>query len=567
MIGRQWSFGVALSVSVLVLSQACAAITLDNSQRERIDAVFAGFNSATPGCALGIMSDGAMIYSRGYGMAKIEPPAANDASKLFDVASISKQFVAGSIVLLAQQGRLKLTDDVRKYIPELPGYGSVITINHLLWHTSGLRDYTVLLNLGGFEYPDVTTQAQALDLVTRQAKLNFTPGTRWEYSNTGYLLLAIVAERVSGQTFNRLSREQFFNPLGMPQSVYRDRHDLEIPNQALGYAPDPQRGGYVVNIAQWEQIGDGGLQTSIAEYQHWDENFFSASVGGGEFIAEMYRTGKLSNGRPLIYARGLQLDTYRGLKRVRHGGDWVGYHGNTLRFPSLHTTVALFCNSDGIDQYQLSTEVTDIALERYFTEPKPTPPGPAPSLPIERFAGTYFNAQNQEVYSLTVEEGALTLNFLYLPLTLIATGPATFTIEGVPGSEVRFQLRDGKPAHAISFALSSDEPDEEPRRGSRFAPVTPPADLNQYAGTFVSSELGVSWKFVVDGGVLSLAEDPEQLALPVNGPVAPANAADAFFGGAGLLQFTRDSAGAVTGVDVSFLGMKDFRFVRRSATM
>jgi CubicO group peptidase (beta-lactamase class C family) len=554
---------IACSCLLVACSRAPSAITLDNSQRERIDALFARFNAKTPGCSLGIMSDGAMIYSQGYGMASVDPPVANNATRLFDVASISKQFVAGSVVLLAQQGRLKLTDDVRKFIPELPNYGSTITVDHLLWHTSGLRDYTELLNLGGFDYPDVTTQAQALEFVTRQRGLKFAPGTRWDYSNSGYLLLAIIAERVSGKAMNELAREQFFNPLGMPQSIYRDRHDQKIPNQALGHDFDDASKRYLVHIAQWEQIGDGGLQTSIDEFQQWDENFYSGTVGGRAFISEMYRTGQLNDGRPLTYARGLQLDTYRGLKRVRHGGDWVGYHGNTLRFPSLHTTVALFCNSEDIDQYQLSMDVTDIALERYFTEPKPKQPGPAPSLPIERFIGTYFNAERNEIYSLTVGENALVLNLLFYPMKLISTGPTTFTIEDLPGSEVTFQIQDGKRAHAISFVLSNDEPDEEPRLGSRFSPVASPADLNQYAGTFFSSELGVAWTFAVENGSLTLAPDAEQIVLPLAGPVAPANVADSFFGGAGLLQFTRDASGAVNGIDVSFSGMKDFRFVRR----
>lgn len=555
---------IASSCLLLACSRPPSAITLDDSQRDRIDAVFAGLNSTTPGCALGIMSHGAMIYARGYGMASVDPPVANDASKLFDVASISKHFVAASVVLLAQQGRLKLTDDVRKFVPELPDYGSTITIDHLLWHTSGLRDYNLLLDLGGFDYSEVTTQVQGLEFVTRQRGLNFAPGTRWEYSNSGYLLLAIIAERVSGKAMNQLAREQFFDPLGMPQSIYRDRHDLKIPNRALGYALDDESKQYVLNIAQWEQIGDGGLQTSIDEFQRWDENFYSGSVGGAAFISEMYRTGQLSDGRPLIYARGLQIDTYRGLKRVRHGGDWVGYHSNVLRFPSLHTTVALFCNSDEVDQYQLSMDVVDIVLERYFTEPKPTEPGPAPSLPIERFAGTYFNVEQREIYSLTVNEGTLVLNLRYHPMKLIATGPTRFTIRDLPGSQVKFQIQDGQPAHAISFALSNDEPDEEPRRGSRFTSVPPPENLSQYAGTYFSSELGVSWTFVVEEGALALAADSEQIVLPMVGPVAPANSADAFFGGPGLLQFTRDASGTVNGIDVSVSGMKELRFVRRT---
>jgi hypothetical protein len=378
------------------------------------------------------------------------------------------------------------------------------------------------------------------------------------------VLLAIIAERVSGKTLNQLAREQFFYSLGMPLTVYRDRFDLVIPNQALGHAPG-NGSQYVVNTANWEQIGDGGLQTSIEEFQRWDENFFSGQVGSSNFIAEMYRTGHLSSGRSLIYARGVQVDRYRGLNRVRHGGDWIGYHGNMLRFPDLHTTVALFCNSDDIDQYTLSTGVVDIALEDYFTQPKPTLPGPAPSLPIQRFVGAYFNAQQKEVYSVTAQGKSLILNYLYLPLPLISTGPTTFTIDGLPGSRVKFQIRDGRPAHTISFALVDDEPDEQPRQGSRFTPVAPPADLNQYTGIFFSQELGVTWEFFVDSGALSLAEDPEQIVIPFTGPVAPANYPDAFFGGPGLLQFTRDGSGLVNGIKMSFLGMKDFRFERRTS--
>jgi CubicO group peptidase (beta-lactamase class C family) len=560
---RQRSLGVALGACLIAVAHTAAAIALDDSQRRRIDALFSEFDAQTPGCALGIMSEGRMIYERGYGMATLEPPAAIDSTKVFDIASMSKQFTAASVVLLAQQGRLRLTDNVRKYVPELPDYGTPITINDLIWHTSGLRDYSALLLLGGFDYPDVTTQAQALDFIRRQQRLNFTPGTRYEYSNTGYVLLAIIAERVSRKTMNQLARQQFFDPLAMPQAVFRDRFDLVIPNQALGYAQLSET-EWAVFMSNWEQIGDGALQLSLDEFQRWDENFFSGQVGGHAFIAEMHSTGKLRNGRPLIYARGLQVDRYRGLSRVRHGGDWIGYHGNMLRFPGLHTTVALFCNLEGIDQYELSTAVVDIALERQFTEPKPIVPGPAPSLPHERFVGTYFNGPQEEVYSVTTEDGTLVLHYLGIPLPLITTGPTTFTIDGLPGSKGKFLVRDGLPAHAISFVLDTDEPDEAPLQGSRFTPVAPPADLNQFAGTYFSPELGVAWNFIVEEGALALAEDPEVDVLGLAGPVAPANAADTFSSGM-YLQFTRNSAGAVNGLKMSFLGMKDFSFEKRAA--
>ncbi|WP_129649394.1 serine hydrolase domain-containing protein [Peristeroidobacter agariperforans] len=556
---------IVLGASLLAVAQAPGAITLDESQRARIDELFAGFNSTTPGCSLGIMSDGQTIFSRGYGMASIEGKAPNDASKLFDIASMSKQFAAAHVVLLAQQGKLQLTDDVQKYIPELPDYGSRITINNLLWHTSGLRDYNGLLLLAGFDYFEITTQAQALELVARQKRLNFTPGTRYEYSNTGYLLLAIIAERVSGKPINQLAREQFFNPLGMPLSMYRVAHDQVIPNQAIGYGYPNDDGAYDNVISNWEQVGDGGLQTSIEEFQRWDENFYTGAVGGSAFISEMYRRGKLSSGRQLIYARGVQRDRYRGLNRVRHGGDWSGYHGQFQRYPELHTTFALFCNTDDVDQYSLARGVVDVALEGYFTQPAPSTPTPAPSLPIERFVGKYYNSNKEELYSVIADGASLKLRFLISEFSLISTGPTTFVIDELPGSEVKFDVQNGRPAHSMSFQLYSDEPDEDPRKGARTVTVAPPDDLQQYTGTYYSRELGVSWSFVLgEDGALTVAEDPEQIVLPFVGPLQPAIVTDQFFGQPGLLQFTRNGAGAISGVKLDFLGMKDFEFERRA---
>lgn len=541
---------------------AADGITLDPSQQKRIDAVFQDYDKPdSPGCALGVMSGGRIVYAKGYGQATLDPAVPIDSTKLFDIASVSKQFTAGAIVLLAQQSKIRLTDDVHKYIPELPDYGVPITINNLLWHTSGLRDYSILLLLGSFDYPEITTEAQALEFVKRQRKLDFAPGTKYSYSNTGYFLMSLIVKRVSGLSLNDFSRKYIFNPLAMPTAVFRDRHDLPIPNVALGYAPDEV--GFVQSMSNWEQVGDGSLHLSIEELQKWDENFFHPDVGGPQFVEEMLRRGTLNNGRRLTYARGLQVDRYRGLERVKHGGDWVGYHANIERFPSVHTTVALECNLDPIPQYELTEQVIDIVLEKVFPEPKPQEPPPQPSLPPERFIGEYFSKDWQAVFTVTQGEEGLLFNLLSFSLPLEALGPTTFGVPGFPTIRIEFAVRGSAPAHSVTLKIDKDDTDTTHPVGQRFTPV-PPADPAAYVGKFYSPELNVTWSVVRDAeGNLSVDDNDPTPALEIKGPLLPAQQTDALYGLAGWLRFTRNTSGAVTGFDLSYSGVKDFRFNRQ----
>jgi CubicO group peptidase (beta-lactamase class C family) len=492
-------------------------------------------------------------------MATLDPTVAIDTATLFDVGSAAKQFAAAVVVLLAQQGKLKLTDDVRKHVPELPDYGTPITINHLIWHTSGLRNHTALLLLGGHDFGEFTTQELALQLAYRQRGLDFTPGSRFLYSNTGYILLALIAERVSGESLDALTRRQIFDPLGMPRSRYRVRPDQPIPNLALGYKAQDE-GGFAVRMSDWVQIGDGGLQTSIGELAKWDENFHSAKVGGPAFVKEMHRTGKLSDGTPLIYARGLEVDRYRGLRQVRHGGDFVGYHANILRFPDQQATIALLCNADDIDQYTLSNEVADIVLEKAFTQPKLVDPPHAPSLPVERFVGDYFDRTLDQVVSVRSEDGQLVLRYVYLRLPLMSTGPTSFVVDGIPLSRVEFSLHGQSRAQAVRVKLYADELDEAPVQARRFTPAQ--TDPHQFSGAFHSAELAVDWHLSVIDQQLTL-DDGKQIVLPIAGPLSPAMTNSSFHSAAGLMRFTRDATGQVDGFTLSFNRMRGIRFDRK----
>jgi CubicO group peptidase (beta-lactamase class C family) len=572
--------GLALAPWSAVLVTACAdqrsstslvpALTLDQPRRERIDAIFADYDTSTrPGCMLGIMSGGRTIYARGYGLATLDPIAAIDSTNLFDLGSDTKQFTAAAVLLLAQQGALQLTDDVRDYVPELPTYGARITLNHLLWHTSGLRDYVTLLGLAGYDDFEPTTQALALEVIARQRSLDFPTGSRYAYSNSGYVLLAQVIERVTGQTLNSFMREQIFDPLDMRTAVFRHRQDPPIPNLALGYAADDV-GGFEVAIGAWEQFGDGALHLSMEEAQKWDENFFTGQVGGASFAREMYRRGQLDDGRALDYASGLQVGTYRGLERVMHGGDGIGYHSQIVRFPEQHTSVALFCNDEGINHYDLSTRVVDVVLEEAFTQPEAVEPAPLPSLAPERLVGHYASRLPEHVFAVTQEDGTLGLQFLFATLPLIPTGTTTFEVEGFPRARLEFLVEGEATAYALRLTLAVDDRDTAPIDAERFTP-TNPTDLGQFAGRFHSPELGVYWTLAVEDEKLELAENATQIlesqslartvqrVLPISGPLDP-GMTDSFYGAPGVLTFTRDPSGQVNGFGMSYNGMRDIRF-------
>jgi CubicO group peptidase (beta-lactamase class C family) len=354
-----------LSVLGLLFSSCAVARTAANDDKAAsgADEIFADLTKpGSPGCALGVYRDGKIIYAKGYGLANIEENVPITPQAVFDIGSTSKQFSATSILLLEKQGKLSVNDDVRKYIPELPDYGPRITILNLLNHTSGLRDYLTLMELAGYNIDGVTTDDEALALVTRQKALNFAPGSEWLYSNTGFFLLSVIVKRVSGKTLREFAGENIFSPLNMSHTQYRDDHASLIPNRALAYDEKENKQGYALNVSYFEQTGDGAVHTSIEDLQKWDENFYSAQIGGRDFLREIQEQGKLNNGKVLDYAKGLFLTNYRGLPTVSHGGAWGGYRAELLRFPAQHFSVACLCNLSNAGPTRRAHQVADIYL-------------------------------------------------------------------------------------------------------------------------------------------------------------------------------------------------------------
>jgi CubicO group peptidase (beta-lactamase class C family) len=364
--------GLLGSALVFGSSLAAAGNTAEEKKTVAVDEIFVDLTKeGSPGCALGVYRDGKMVYSKGYGLANLEQNVPITPQTVFDIGSTSKQFTAASILLLEKQGKLSINDDVRKYIPELPDYGQKVTILHLLYHTSGLRDYLTLMDLAGIHIDGVTTDEDALQIISRQKALNFAPGSDWLYSNTGFFLLSVIVKRVSGKTLREFAGENIFTPLAMTHTQFRDDHTSLIANRALAYDAKEKSAGYRLDVSYFEQTGDGAVHTSVEDLLKWDENFYSGQIGGKDFLTEVQEQGKLNTGRVLDYAKGLFIQDYRGLHTVSHGGSWGGYRAELLRFPEQHFSVACLCNLGSARPSNRAHRVADVYLASLM-KPKDT---------------------------------------------------------------------------------------------------------------------------------------------------------------------------------------------------
>ena len=440
------------TASVLLLLASGLSAQQPDSVPARINRIFAAYDRTdSPGCAVGVYSNGAIAFARGYGMANLELNVALSPQSVFDIGSTSKQFTAMSVALLAQQGKLSLDDPVRKYVPELPDYGKPLTIRHILTHTSGLRDYLTLWNLAGVDDSDWTTREDALRLIVAQKELNFEPGEQYLYSNSGFFLASIIVERVSGQTLNQFAQQNMFQPLGMRHTRFNDDHMSVIPNRATGYT---RRGNtFATAMSDYEQTGDGAVQTSIEDLFLWDQNFYSGKLGGAALLADLQKAATLNSGTAINYALGLMPGTYRGLPMVSHGGSWAGYRAELMRFPNERLSVAVLCNLAQTSPTVLARQVAEVFLgDRLAPAPPPGQqnPGATPAQPPARFevkdltpyAGTYFSPELETSYTLNVDNGVLTLyRRRAQPAALQPTGQDTFTLRGV---QFRFTRERGR---------------------------------------------------------------------------------------------------------------------------
>ena len=354
--------GAALAATLAGCAPTGAPPTGGDGTPARIDAIFADYASASgPGCSLGVIRDGRLIHAPGYGTANLDHGIPNGPATVFRTGSVSKQFTAGAIALLAIRGELELDAPVQRYIPEFPDYPDPPTVRHLIHHTSGVRDYIVLMSLAGNRSEDFYTNQEVLDAINRQRELNFMPGAEYLYSNAGYLLLGEIVARVSGQSLREFAESEFFGPLGMTHTHFHDDHNEIVPNRAIGYAPTDN--GFRINVTTLDMVGDGGVFTSVEEWVAWDRNLSEGTVGGPEWVALMHERGVLNSGDTIPYAFGISHGEHRGLATVGHTGSWVGYRAAMSRYPEAGYSFVAFCNRSAIAPATLIASTAEIYLE------------------------------------------------------------------------------------------------------------------------------------------------------------------------------------------------------------
>ncbi|HWZ86117.1 MAG TPA: serine hydrolase domain-containing protein [Thermoanaerobaculia bacterium] len=492
--------------------------------KAKVDAVFREYDrSDSPGCALGVYRDGKVAYERGFGMANLELGVANSPQTVFDIGSTSKQFTAFAIHLLARDGKLTLDDDIRKWLPELPDYGKRVTIRNLLHHTGGLRDYIELMELQGVRTEDLTTDADSLAILARQKAPNFAPGDEHLYSNTGYFLLSVVVKRASGQSLRDFAAARIFGPLGMRHTQFNDSHTRIIPNRATGYAK-ADGGGFGIEMGDWEQTGDGGVQTTVEDLQLWDQNFYEPRVGDRKLIEAMQVVGVLNSGKKLQYASALFLEDYKGLPTVSHGGAWVGYRAQLLRFPRQKFSVACLCNLAEANPTRLAHEVAEVYLAAWMTPeaPKPQPKKSSaarvnvPAAQLQSLAGAYRDPESGHLLTLALRDGKLSGQLGRQAVTLVPTAPGRFRIDGVRGATSEVEVQSAERGARPTLVVTTVDEDDRIENAT-FEPValwTPTAaDLAAFAGTYASTELDTSWTLAALDGKLfvrhrGLPEDP-----------------------------------------------------------
>lgn len=550
-----------LTLGLSLLAVACTAAgglraQSDSAEARRsaaADQLFAPLGGDRPGCAAGVFRAGSVVYARAFGMANVELASPLRPDNVFALDSMSKQFTGMSIVLLALRGKLSLDDDVRKFLPELPDYGTTVRIAHLLHHTSGLKDAGELLVLAGYRPPfDVQTRGAYEDLILRQHGLNFAPGSEFLYSDSNYFLLGLVVERVSGKSLAAFARDEIFAPLGMNHTEIREDSSRIIPGRATqynkSYDPSPSDGRFHNADSHVEALGADGVFSTLADLAKWDANFYDPVVGGPKAIDLLLKTEQLDDGSPNDYAAGLYVGTFHGARKVEHSGGGAGSDSEMIRLPEQKLTIAVLCNvrdEDPADHALTAVPLTRKMLDIYFDAPAPRPPShadagtfkaqPIESAALQAYAGLFWNGRFDRLVRLSVQNGRLAMtpqpDGPPVPLTYgddggFHAGPLTLTFD------------------AARDAISVSQPGAPLRHIVRVQEPQPGAVGTELAGDYYSPDVDATWRLSVQA---------DKLVLRVKGfadeSLRPAFR-DAYLTDRGLLRFLRDDKSAVTGFEV-----------------
>ncbi|MGI9220294.1 MAG: serine hydrolase domain-containing protein [Woeseiaceae bacterium] len=547
------TFRAALLAAVILFCSAANA--KEPASIPAVDAIFADHDHTdTPGCALGVIHDGEFIYRQGYGMANLEYDIPITSSSVFRIASTSKQFTGMAVALLAESGKISLQDSLSRFFPEFADWAEQVTVMHLLQHRSGVRDYLTLAWLVGLtEYTDHYTLEWVLELLARQQETNFEPGSEFLYSNSGYMLLAQIVERVTGQTLREYSEENIFGPLGMTHSRFQDNHAHIVRNRADGYERSDT--GFDINMTTLNLVGDGSVFTSIDDLLLWDRNFYDNQLGKGdkdlverapEYDSDFY------------YAFGLEWNEYRGLNRVSHSGSFAGFRAEIMRFPEQQFSVAVLCNRDDAAPTSLANQVAGYYLQDVMkaNDADDNAGDIAESqFPLSVLAGDYWDGTNMtsmrieldgdSLWSDHPEIGRYELGRIGALRWQLLDSPWEVTFD----FEVADGVTTGVDTEYFKSAWGSFVPFE------RAAVDT--AELAAYAGNYYSPELDIEYQLALSDGKFTFdlkGEHPQELSPLFDGMFENFNW--------GVFEFQKNDSGDVSGFLLHSGRVRNLAFTR-----
>src|SRR5215472_7160159 len=395
--------GCPLILAGLVLFAATTSGAASNDELEALTKAYA--QPGLPGCAIGTAENGALTRWAAFGLADVENGAPIGPETRFDIGSMSKQFLAMAVLMLAAEGKLSLDDEVHKYVPELPHYPWPVKLRNLLHHTSGLKDYDQLLQLGGWVDGDLKSAHAIQWVIERQKTLAFRPGSRYAYSDSNYFLLGLITQRIADEPLATVLQQRIFEPLGMTHTSLRTDRWALIEHKAWPYTVNEGKARLFVNAE--EPLGDGGIFSTVGDLALWERNFDDAAVGGPQIVKEMEAVRPLDGGAPNEYASGLYLRSYRGHRMIEHSGASYGYLADKLRFPEQHASVIVLCNRRDGPYVELSNQAADLVLGLSSTDQPFVAQAVGPAMHLDRFAGLYFSDTAADGVLLEIKDGAL----------------------------------------------------------------------------------------------------------------------------------------------------------------
>jgi CubicO group peptidase (beta-lactamase class C family) len=531
------------------------------SPETRVDYTFRELQRRdTPGAAVAITHEGKVVYLKGFGAANLEYGIPVTPQTVFDIASLSKQFTGMAIAMLVEQGKISLADDVRKHIPEVPDFGKTITLRHLVHHTSGIRDWTETLPAAGWRLDDVISFEQILKMVKHQQKLNFDPGEEYLYSNTNYNLLAEVIQRVTGKSFQDWTWENIFKPLGMTKTRFRADHREIIKNKAYPYRYDRTE-GYLEADENLAAVGSNSMYSTGADMAKWLLNLETGKVGGKTAIREMFSKGVLNSGEEIDYACGLQVDTYKGLKRVYHNGKWAGFLTAMQYYPDQAFGVVILGNLTDYSYFtpkSWAQQIADIYLEEHMKKEEKPKQGEQKTVKVspmilKQYEGRYWWGPN---YIITIfrQENRLMMRTPYRRKYQLS-----------PLSETQFKLRrgpllnfqkDGK-GNVIQFIYQSRGSE---RKVEKLEDITlTPRQMQAFTGTYHCGELDAWYTIILRSGKLVVTHRRRSDITLIPG------GSDRFYGSGTFRKiiFSRNKQGEIIGFEIHHPRLRNIFWGRR----